>query len=153
MSRHKRQPRLDCIRVSILHLHQSAHRDPLEILLTLLEDEVGARDGPALCYAREGDGTPAGQTHVVCGAHGEVGVQKEGPDRVAAQLEVGDGDAVGGGTAKGTQVDGLDVERGTQGGEGGLGSGIEGRFVGREGDAAFSVVVLRTWGFWRGRRN
>jgi hypothetical protein len=61
-------------------------------------------------------------------------------------LEVADGDAVGRGAAEWAELEGADVEGGAEGVEFGLDFGVEGRFVGWEGDAAFSgvrVLVLR----------
>ena len=76
----KRQPSLDYIRMSVLDLDKATHGDALKIFLRFLEDEVGAGDGPAFCYARERDGTPRAETHVVGCAHGEVGEEEEVAD-------------------------------------------------------------------------
>jgi hypothetical protein len=142
MSRHKRHPRLDRIRMSVLDLNQAPHGDALEVLLGLFENEVGARDRPSFGYAGEGHRAAAWQAHVVGCAHSEVGVQEERADGVGAELKVADGDAVGGCAAEGAEGDGLDVDGGAEGVEGFLGFGVERGLVGGEGDAAFSVVLL-----------
>jgi hypothetical protein len=142
MSRHKRDPCLYGIRMAVLDLYEAPHGNALEILLRFLENEVGARNRPALGYAGERHGALARQAHVVGSAYSEVGVQEEGAYRVGAQLDVADRNAIGGSAAKGAEGDGLHVDGGAQVVECFLGFGVKRGFVGREGDAALSVVVL-----------
>lgn len=135
----KRQPGLDRIRVPVLDLDQATHGDALKVLLRLFEDEIGPGDSPALGYTGQGDGAPRAEPHVVCCAHGEVGKEEEVADRVSAQLQVAHGDAVLRGAAQRAEVDGLDVDGGSESVERFLGFGVEGWFVRGEGNAAFSV--------------
>ena len=138
----ERQPRLDDIRVAVLDLDEAAHGDALEVLLRLLEDEVGPGDGPALGDAGQGDGPPRAQPHVIGGAHGEVGEQQQVLDRVGAQLQVAHGHAVLGLAAERAHVDGADVEGRAELVEGGLGLCVEGFWVRWELDALLPVHVL-----------
>ena len=124
--------------MSVLDLYEPAQRHALEIFLGLFEDEVGAGDGPALGDAWEGNGAPRAETHVVGGTHGEVGEEEEVTDRVGAELEVADRDAVRGFAAEGPEAEGLDVEGSVESVKSFFGGGVEGRLVGREADAAFS---------------
>lgn len=110
--------------MSILNLYQPARRNALPVLLRFFENEVAAWDGPALGYAGEGHGALGGQVEVVGGAEGEVGHEFEVADGVGAELEVCDGDAVGGGAAHGLEVEGLDGAR--EAGGTGCGRGLEG---------------------------
>ena len=85
--------------MTVLNLNQSAHGDALKVLLRLLENEVGAGYGPALCYPWERNGTPRAEAHVVCCANGEVGEEEKVADVVGAQLEVAGRYTVFGGAA------------------------------------------------------
>jgi hypothetical protein len=129
--------------MAVLDLDESSHGDTFEVLLRLLEDEVGAWYGPALCYARERDRASGAQTHVVRRADGEVGKEKEITNGVGAELEVADRDAVDGGATERAEVDGLDVDRGPQRFEGFLCLRVEWVFVGRELQATFAMVVCQ----------
>lgn len=97
--------------MSILNLYQPATRHALVVLLALLEDENVARDRPALCYLWKWDGAFGGEVEVVGCAQGEVGHEFEVAHGVGAQLEVADGDAVGGLAAERREVEGLDGAR------------------------------------------
>ena len=134
----KRQPRLDDVRVAVLDLDQAAHGDALKVLLRLFEDEIRARDDPALCYPWEGHGAPRTESHVVGGAHGEVGEEEQAAHVVGAQLQVARRHAMFRGAPEGAQVHGADVDGCAEGFEGFGGFGIERGFVGGEGDAFFS---------------
>ena len=137
------QPRLHHIRVSVLDLYQPPHGDALEVLLRLLENEVGAWNCPAFDYAGEGNGAARAETHVVGCAHGEVGEEEEVADVVGAQLEVAGGHAVFGRAAQGAHVYGTDVDGGAEGFEGFGGFGVEGGLVGGEGDVVFPAAFVR----------
>lgn len=63
-------------------------------------------------------------------------------DRVRAELEVADGDAVGGRVPEGPQVYGADVDGCAEGVELLLDLGVEGRWVGGEGYASLSMVGM-----------
>jgi hypothetical protein len=130
--------------VTVLDLNESSHCYTFEVFLRLLEDKVGAWYGPTLRYTRERDRASGTQTHVVRCADGEVGKEKEVTDRVRAELEVADGDAVDGGAAEWTEVDSLDIDRGPQRLKGCLCLRIEWVFVSGELQATFSMVFVST---------
>lgn len=96
--------------MSILDLNQPAKRNPLVILLRLLVREITAGNRPALNLPGERDGAGGGESEVVGGTEGDVSLHFEIADRVGADLEVADGEAVGCLTAEGLVVDGLDGE-------------------------------------------
>ena len=127
--------------MSVLDLDEPPHGDTLEVLLGLFEDEVRAGDGPALGDAGEGDGTTCTEAHVVGGADGKVGEEKEIADGVRAELEVTDGNTVGRSATEGAEVDGLDVDRCSEGVEGFLCLWVEGIFVGGESEASGSEGI------------
>jgi len=67
----------------------------LEILLTLLMHERGAKDGPQPAFRGETHDFGRGDAERRCGVYGEVGEEVEQADVVRAEVEVGDGDGVG----------------------------------------------------------
>ena len=113
----------------VLDLDQPAHRDPLKVLLRLLEDEGRAWHGEALDDARQRHGALRRQRQIVRRAHGKVGHVLEIAHRVGAQLQIADGDLVFGNAPQRPEKDGLDGARQTRGFEGGLGGVWEGSLV------------------------
>lgn len=110
--------------MSVLNLNQAAHGDTFEVLLGFLEDEIRARDGPALGDSGEGNRTACGQAHVVCGAHGEIGEELQVPDLVCTELEVTDGDPILRYSPQRSEFRGLYVDGLAEGGKGLLGFGV-----------------------------
>lgn len=86
--------------MAILDLYQSSHGNTFEVLLRLLEDEVGPRDGPTLGYARKWDGATRAETHVVRCTNSEVGKEEEVTDGISTELEITHGNTMGGGAAE-----------------------------------------------------
>lgn len=84
----KRQPHLHRIRVSVADLDQPPQRDPLKVLLALLEDEVRPGHRPALRHARERHGPVRGQAEVVGCPQREVAEELEVAQRVGPQLQI-----------------------------------------------------------------
>lgn len=80
------QPDLNNLGMAVLDLNQSPQRDTLKVFLTLLVDEVGSRNGPALGDFGKRNRTFGGQVEVVSGTQGKVGKEFEVADTVGAQL-------------------------------------------------------------------
>lgn len=63
---------------------------------------------PSLDDSRQGDRTRGGEVEIVSGTHGKVAEELEIADVVGAELEIADGETVGGCAFEGTEVEGLD---------------------------------------------
>jgi hypothetical protein len=97
--------------MSVLNLDQPSHGDTFKIFLRFLENKIGPRNCPTFRYPGKRDGASRGETHIICGAHGEVGEEHKVADRVCTQLEVAHRNAMFGLAAQRTEVDGVDIDR------------------------------------------
>lgn len=104
----ERQPHLLCLRLPIPNLNKSPQSLPLEILLALLMNKTASRHRPPFHNSGKRNRAVGGEPEVVGGAKGEVGEELEVADTVGAQLEIAGWNTVGGCSAQGTQVGGLD---------------------------------------------
>lgn len=95
--------------MSILYLNQPSTGHALPVLLRLLENKGVAGYRPSLCYLWQWYGTTGRQVEVVGRAESEIGHEFQVAHGEGAELQVGDGDAVGRCSAHGLKIEGLDA--------------------------------------------
>lgn len=144
----ERQPCLHDIGVPVLNLDQPAHGNALEILLALLEDEVGSWYCPALGDAWERDGAASGKAHVVCCANGEIGEEKEVTDGIGAQLQIASWDSILRFVAQRSKVYGTDINGLAEFVKSCLRLRVEGFLLVGERDTAFPIGLLEARSEW-----